>query len=232
MNKKVEKYIEEFINKVFEKFVKKQMDKFIHEDFNLNKYKYFEDLNEIETWGSEYSLYYQNLIALSNKLQASKEQLDELNDIDYYCGFYSERINNHLREITQDESLNGIIQRIDSYLNKFILRENIIVVRRVPNRFIDKKYKKNNCFIEKGFLSTSLNLFFRLDNNSDFNPLKNETLLIIKIPKSVRGAYIEKALPENKQRKEYEFLISRNQLIKVQYNKKILSNRLIKLQII
>ncbi|MFV8351727.1 hypothetical protein [Flavobacterium sp. XS2P14] len=97
IKKRIEKYISEFKNKLFEKFVKNEIDKFIENDFNLNGYKCFLEINDIENWGEEYSLYYQNLIKLSRTLQASKEQLEELNDLDYYCGYYSEKINDYLR---------------------------------------------------------------------------------------------------------------------------------------
>jgi hypothetical protein len=56
--------------------------------------------------------------------------------------------------------------------------------------------------------------------------------MIIKIPKGIKGIYLEKSLPEQKQRKEYEFVISRNNTISIEYNKKMFSNRLIKLKII
>ena len=152
MKLKIKKFILNYKNKIFENFVSRQINKFNTEDFKINGYKYFKNINEIENWGSEYSLYYQNLIELSRKLQASKEQIEELSDIEYYCGYYSIRINNYLRGFSFDDSLSEDIQRIDFHLNKFILKENIIVVRRMSNKFIDKNYKTNNYFLEKGFL--------------------------------------------------------------------------------
>ena len=40
-----------------------------------------------------------------------------------------------------------------------------------------------------------------------------------------------KDIYEQKQRKEYEFLIARNQKMIVEYNKRVLSNRLMKIRI-
>lgn len=223
--------ISDLSNRVFEKIVKKEVDKFIFDDFKVNNYKYFENIIDIKSWGQEYSQYYQKLINLSRRMQATNAQLDELNDLEFYSGYGSIRINDYLRGKTNDHSLNETIKIIDNHLSKFILKDNIVVTRRVKKNFMNKKYRINDIFIESGFLSTSLNLFHRLDDNSDLKPLKNEILLIIKIPKGIIGSYIEEAVPEQKQKREYEFLIARNQKIIVEYNKRILSNRLMKIRI-
>lgn len=232
LKNKVKKYMSKFENRLFEKFAKNEINKFIKNDFNLEGYRFFSDIKDIEDWGSKYSNYYQNLIKLRKSALASKEQLEELNYLDKYCGYNSIYINDHLREKKENEYFNEGILKMDTYINKFILKENIIVVRRMPNKFLDKKYKKNSLFIENGFLSTSLNLLHRLNINCEYRPLQNETLLIIKVPKGIRGIYIGQALPTKKKINECEFLISRNQTLKVEYNRRVFSNRLIKLQII
>lgn len=220
-------------NIFFELFFNFKLKKFIKDDFLVNKYKYFIDIQEINEWGKNYNEYYQSILNFSNhSLNLIKEQQEEINVLEYYSGYYSIRVNDHLRKVKEDSSLDIFINKLDNHLNKFILKENIVVIRKISNKFIDNKYQTNFSFIDSAFLSTSLNLMYRLDENSTKKLLKNESLIILKIPKGTKGSYIEKAVPYQKQRKEYEFLISRNQKIFIEYNSRILSNRLIKAKLI
>jgi hypothetical protein len=220
-------------NIFFELFFNFKLKKFIKDDFLVNKYKYFIDIHEINEWGKNYNEYYQSILNFSNhNLNLIKEQQEEINVLEYYSGYYSIRVNDHLRKVKEDSSLDIFIHKLDNHLNKFILKENIVVIRKISNKFIDNKYKKKFSFIDSAFISTSLNLMHRLDENSTKKLLKNESLIILKIPKGTKGSYIEKALPNQKQKKEYEFLISRNQKIFIEYNSRILSNRLIKAKLV
>ena len=231
--KKISVFLLKIENIFFELFFNYKLRKFIHNDFLINKYKYFMDVHEINEWGKSYNEYYQSILnCIHQNSNLFKEQQEEIDALEYYSGYYSIRVNNHLRKLKEDSFLDNFINKLDNHLNKFILKENIVVIRKISNEFIDNKYQTNFSFIDSAFLSTSLNLMYRLDENSTKKLLKNESLIILKIPKGAKGSYIEKAVPYQKQRKEYEFLISRNQKIIIEYNSRILSNRLIKAKLI
>ncbi|MFK7100960.1 ADP-ribosyltransferase [Flavobacterium oreochromis] len=219
-------------NYIFEFKVDKEINKLINFDFKPNNYKYFECIEKIEKWENNHSSYFQNLQKLIRNCTATKKQIFEIETFELYCGYYSKNINNHLRGITINEYYNSIILQLDDYISKFSSNENLIAVRRVPNKYIGKNFSKNKIFKENGFLSTSLNLNFRLDYDSIYKPLVNESLLIIKIPKGTKGVYLENIVPPKKQKKEYEFLIARNQTFKVIFNRRILNNRLLYLTIV
>ncbi len=218
-------------NYFFELYFKKIIQKIIEED----NFLVLKDENEINEWGKYHSDYFKNAIALRNKLQLDENTKKELELIDWYCGHHSENINNYLRGKPirygiSDKVINDI-ELLDNLINKFTIKENIIVVRRMPNCFLADNYKINNEFIEKGFLSTSLNINYRLNKESDSEQLNNETILILKIPKLLNAVYVENAIPGKTERDEFELILQRGCLMKVKYRKKIFNNNIILIEV-
>jgi len=212
-------------NKYFENAYSKLLNKLIKKEFN--NYKYFIDTSKIDGWGAEYNSYFNNNKKIINSITATNESdRYEIETYEYYAGYVGEKMNRILRQeqfILFPEVFEPRIKVLTNSLNKFKLSDNVIVIRRIPNIKFYQKVKKGEIIQEKGFLSTSLNLFSRLDYQSEYSPIENEVLMILKIPKGTNACYIEQI----SKRKEYELLIQRNQKIKIIMNRKILNNRIV-----
>jgi len=225
------KILNEYKNKVFELFFKLKINSLIKKDFDPNEYKYFKNSKEIKKWGGKFNLYFEDKRKLKNSVLASEDDLQELELLDYYAGYGSEIINKYLRGIQQylidEKDIENKSTNLEKIIGKFNLTENLISIRLMPSKFINKDYKKGKIFIEKGFLSTSLNLTYRMDYQGSKIILKNQALLIIKIPKGTNAIYTEEVQPKSRQREEYELIIQKNQKIRIESNQKIFSNRII-----
>jgi len=195
-----------------------------------DQYRYFLNEDKISSWAINDNEYFQKKILSLFEFRDSDEESSELKTFDLYCGTIGQDINNLLRGEAynlKNEYLREFICELENSLNKFKVCENVISIRRMPSKFIDSRYRKGNTFIERGFLSTSMNLSYREDINAGRTLLKNEALLLIKIPKGTCAAYIEEAIPEYRQRKEYELLLQKYLAFYIEKNIKILSNRVI-----
>jgi hypothetical protein len=221
-------------NRIFEFVFAKLLARLIKKDFDPNRYRYFKNELGIKDWGITDSKYFQKKIHAKNNLMASESDLFELKAFDFYSGNVARQINNVLRRkisISGLEYLNEHIYQLENTLYKFKVRENIVTIRRMSCLFIDNRFDKGKKIVEKCFLSTSLNLSSRVDIDGDKTLLNNEALLIIKIPEGVHAAYIEEAIDENRQRKEYELLLQKDLTLHVELNLKIFSNRIILLHV-
>jgi len=199
-----------------------------------DQYRYFLNENEINSWAIDDNKYFQEKLSSLFEYGNSDEEFSELRTFDLYCGTIGQDINNLLRGEVYNlkiEYLREFICELESSLNKFKVSENVISIRRMPSKFIDSRYRKGNTFIERGFLSTSMNLSYREDINAGSTLLENEALLLIKISKGTCAAYIEEAIPEHRQRKEYELLLQKDLAFYIEKNIKILSNRVIILRV-
>lgn len=227
-------FCKRFENRVFEFIFQKTLFTQINRSSGQNQYKFFRTENGIQEWGLEYSRYFQSLSPVPSTLISDSFSF-ELEAIHQYSGFTGLQINDLLRGKSfthKREYLEKFIYQIDDILNNFRLRDNLIAIRKMSSKYIDDKYKRGNIFIEKGFLSTSLNLSYRKNINGESAHLHKDAILLIKIPKGTKAAYIEEAISVSNQRKEYELLLQRNLSFFVERNIKILSNRIIVLRLI
>jgi hypothetical protein len=218
-----------FQNIIYEYIFSKLLKKWIRKDFIPNNYKYFVNSSEIGDWGNFGNLYFKKLNNLKNNVIATKEELFELKSFDFYQGYVGERMNNLLRgtnSYLDNDSLFEYITSIENTLNKFELKENIVVLRRTDAKLFNN-YKTNSNFNEFGFLSTSINLSHREDSEGNNRQLRNEALLILKIPSKSNALYVEEVQNECRRRNEYELLIQKGSRIKIENNFKIFSNRII-----
>jgi hypothetical protein len=222
-------------NKILELFFSNLVLRQIKTDYKLFGYRYFINSFEIKEWGSNHSKYFQKMICNRNNLLLSSDESFELDAINFYCGYTGRQINDVLRGMASfsgKEDLNDFIGQLDKTLNNFKTHENVIAIRRMPCEFLPNGLRKGGRIIEKGFLSTSLNLFYRADYDGDNSLLHNEALVLIEIPKGTNAAYIEEAIHIERQREEFELLLQRNLTFIVKKNIKIFSNRIVILKVI
>ena len=231
---KLPSVIKNLENYIFEKLLHKKFQK-LKLDLK-GEYLIFKDLDTIKKWGNSDSQYFQKMHKLASIRSANEQQTKELSSFDSYLGYESKHINNFLRTEKYDsfyseETLIKNALELKTYISKFQLKDNIIAIRRVPIEYIDERYSIGNRFIEKGFLSTSLNTAYRLDYDGVNKQLKKEALIIYMIPKETPAVYVEESLPKERQRKEYELLVQCGSHILVEEKFKILSNMIILLKI-
>jgi hypothetical protein len=216
-------------NIIYELLFKIVIKKWIKRQFIPHGYKFSIDCKEIKAWCHNDNMYFKNLNDLKNNSRATKEELFELDSFDYYQGNVGVRMNNVLRGVNPylDEiHLHEYIKIIENTINRFKVKDNIVTLRRTSANLFNKK-NKGSTFKEFGFLSTSINLFHRVDSEGNHRHLKNEALLILKIPKNTNALYIEEVQPESRRRKEHELLIQKESILIIEENYKIFSNRII-----
>ncbi|MGE8526081.1 ADP-ribosyltransferase [Chryseobacterium rhizosphaerae] len=222
------KYINYRFPQIFEKFINFSLQKQISKDFIPNNYNYFLSPNSINNWGKAHSDYLE-----FNQKEYNNAGIEHLQ---YYAGWVYYNINLFLRsgkdKLDQTDDVGYITKRISGIYNemqKFSLDENIVVVRRVSNAFLrnyllrGKRLKKGITICDGAFLSTSIDLSYRKNLNSKYEPLNNETLIFIKIPKGCNGIYIESI----SKREEYELLLPTNLNLVVEKQYKFFNNHLI-----
>ncbi|WP_146193365.1 ADP-ribosyltransferase [Flavobacterium sediminis] len=227
---------------LFEILYKKYITQLINNDFKPNGYSFFINTTEIDNAMGMYQNY---------SLQIEKEynnshffdgtELLPYTIIKYYTGYFHEKINNNLRGILPNNQKSLIINKILKHteilkkeIEKFPLKSNFVVTRRISNTFLKEVYlerkqlKKNGVIQELAFLSTSLDLFYRKDYESNYSPLKNETIIIIKVPKGINALYLEPI----SNREEFELLLDSGLKMKIEDKKTIFGNNIILTQII
>lgn len=191
-------------------------------------YKYFSNSSEILKWGEIYLNYFSTLLMKKNNLLATEIEYHTISSYEYYVGWGSVHINNYLRGLPtapKTEYLDKHIANLDSEFRKFEIEENILAIRRIANWHIKKQIKPRKIYKDKGYLSTSLNINYRLDENGDPQLLKNEAILIIKVPKGTNGIYIEsKNISESD---EFELLLPRDSELFIERIIRIGSNKII-----
>ncbi len=204
-----------FQNFVFEHVFKILLKKWIKKDFTPNNYRYFlniDSIKDLDNFGYQYV----------KSLNKSKLEI-----LKHYQGNVYYNINRCLRGyLEKNKVLNKYIEKIEQILGEVTLKENIVVIRRVE-AWIIKGYKKQSYFVEKGFLSTSINLSYRLDSESTYKLLDNEALLMLKIPARTNALYVEEVPEKEKRRGEYELLVQKGSVIKFEKIYRIFSNKIV-----
>ena len=202
------------------------------------KFKIFNNPTLMDKWGEADSNYFKKsrVIAskgyIPNETQEEKRRKKELRDIGLYCGYSDNNINNWLRDNSAFCFDKSIKDSLDNIINGFIIKDDIIVVRRIYQALKVKDKKVGDVLVDKAFLSTSLNINYRLNYQSKEEKLNNEALCIIKVPKCANGVYIQNALEEGKRRDEYEILFNRETQLEIEYKKRIFNNYLLVLKMI
>ena len=202
------------------------------------KYKIFNNPIIMNKWGQEASLYFEesreicSMGYIHNESIEAKNRKEELEHIKLYCGFSDKNINNWLRNNSDTCYNKSIKNSLDRLINRFEIKDNIIVVRRIYDKNKIKQLKVKDIFSDNAFLSTSLDINYRLNYNCEKRKLYKEAICIIKVPKGTNGVYIQNALEEDKRKNEYEVLFNRETLLKVEYKIKIFSNYLFVLKMI
>ncbi|GIZ15805.1 ADP-ribosyltransferase [Capnocytophaga catalasegens] len=191
----------------------------------------------MDEWGKSHSDYFKESREIKSRGwttdENDKNRINELESIEIYCGYGSEYVNDCLRK---NKSIDiSIYKNIPFYLknliNKFEIEDDIIVVKRIPSLVLKKEnYREGNLYKDKAFLSTSLNINYRLNYQSEEKKLNNNALCIIKVPKGTNGVYIHKALGGGG-RDEYEVLFNTETSFIVEKRRKIFNNYILNLKI-
>ncbi len=217
-------------NWIFEFVFKIAIFILIKKDLVPNNYKYFCNKKEIDDWGITFNNYFLKKEAKLKTPDATEEDKKEMKTLSYYTGYIGEQMNGLLRG-DKEYIFPDLIEHIEilsKLINKFKLSNNVIVVRRVPCKYIDNNVKKGYIYTDNGFVSTSLNLSYRLNHESIFCPLKNEALIILKIPNGTNACYIEQV----SNRGEYELILQKKTKMIIEKNIIILGNRIILAKVI
>lgn len=202
------------------------------------KFKIFNNPTLMDKWGEADSNYFEKsrVIAskgyIPNETQEEKRRKKELRDIGLYCGYSDNNINNWLRDNSAFCFDKSIKDSLDNIINSSIIKDDIIVVRRIYQPLKVKNKKVGDLLVDKAFLSTSLNINYRLNYQSEEEKFNNEALCIIKVSKGTKGVYIQNALEEGKRRDEYEILFNRETQLEIEYKKRIFNNYLLVLKMI
>lgn len=157
--------------------------------------------------------------AFGNKLYADwKENLsaDSFEAIKAYSEDQYQAINDHLREVFNDDEQQPKIDAIDAALNAApALTEDIVIYRGV-NADAGLKFKVGGTITDKAYMSTSLNEHVA----KDLVEKEKGTLLSIKAPAGTKGAYIDSISSHDT---EQEFLLPRGTRLRITGVKKLTS---------
>ena len=202
------------------------------------RFKMFNNPTLMNKWGEADSKYFEksrNIASMGyiyNESEEEKRRKKEIKHINLYCGYSDEVINNWLRNNNEFSYDRTIKDSLDYLINSFIIKDDTIVVRRIYQALKVKDKKVGDVLVDKAFLSTSLNINYRLNYQSEEEKLNNEALCIIKVPKGTNGVYIQNALEEGKRKDEYEILFNRETQLEIEYKKRIFNNYLLVLKMI
>lgn len=218
---------------VFSKFLNNQ----IKNDFIPNKYRFFEDVEAIKNWGGTYADYFDLKKEESYKYHPNRHDLLPYAVFAGYSGFTFDKVNPYLRGFyakCDDSYATDRIKVMEEEINQFKLEENVIAIRRVSNDFLDnyllknKKLKKGTILNDKAFLSTSLDLSYRKNQDGKYTPLNNDTLIILKVAKNTNAIYLEYV----SKKREYELLLPNNLDIMIEKKVRIFNNRILLAKVI
>jgi len=214
-------------NLLFEIYFLILIDNLIVNDFLPNNYRYFKGAKHINSWAVSFNKYFIDIKKRIKTQKGSDEDKAEIETYSFYAGYVARKMNDILRTGENNNYLPEYFQqhidRLANSLNKFHLPENVVAIRRIKCKYFNENIKKGDNYKEKGFLSTSLNLFYRLDSESIFRLLDKEAIIILKIPKGTNACYIE----EISKRREYELVLQKNTSMAIEKNIHIFGNRII-----
>jgi hypothetical protein len=200
----------------------------IKNDYLPNNFIFFKTSEDILDWGVEYKKYFEFLKKKYDSASFfNNRELLPYGVFNWYAGNFSKNINDYLRsDINETEHF--IMKRIDVLNEEFNknetkIKENIIVVRRISNKHLNKKLKIGTIIKDKGFLSTSIDLSFRKNNDSNYSPLNNETLIFIKVFKQTNAIYLESI----SKREEFELLLQNGIELQIEEKFKFLNNQIL-----
>jgi hypothetical protein len=184
---------------------------------------YFENAEDAMKWGNNAFrlwLYQMNEYRGHEFLIKSEKHLKTpYQAIKWYCGRAYERVNEYLR-FGKIDGLENISLEIISYLDEqfklFPIPNGIIVVRWIRRRLFTNVYaevKKGSEIIDKGYMSTSLHLFYDSGLEHGSLDVENYVLLVIKVPPYNQALFV---CPISETYKEQEILLPRNTRLKVE----------------
>lgn len=211
---------------LFESIKKWLIRKYVNKKKHREYKSFFNEPSTIDGFGQPYnfthiySYYFQH--PYDDKLKAIHEALD------LYTGSPTAKINNYLRIGNPEyeferSSLEAHVKYLDLFLSQIQLKDPVFVIRKVKSCHLDID-NNTKTISDKAFLSTSLNLDYNLDFDSDKEKSNHHTFIIIKVPKGAHVSFLES---KKNNREEYELLLPRNSTIKIDKQYRFLNNKLI-----
>lgn len=242
LKKRILRVIEDCKIKIFKRTYSWFLGRLINEDFNKNNYIQIENENQALNHFKKHIDYFIKIKDEYNyKTEQNLKNIHRYNIIKYYKGFKYIDINRFLRgeqlENNSEYNLNKIkisIDVITKELKNFRLPFNVIVLRRVSNRFFNKtllkgcKYKDGIEFTDKGFLSTSLNTNINYLDTERHDYNSGKSLMILKVPKGISALYIEPVDDKG----ELELLLERGLKMKIVKRIIVFSRRIYLIEIL
>lgn len=138
--------------------------------------------------------------------------------IENYCGFVHEKINGYMRGLAKLGPFSDYLDTIQTLFSSSpLLPNNTILYRALPLCVIEKmqsEIKTNGFYVDRGYLSTSLNLN-GISNIKDYPHGKIECVLRLYVSKGVPALYIEDIKGSGMGRGELEVILPRNLKIKM-----------------
>ncbi|WP_159732054.1 ADP-ribosyltransferase [Sphingobacterium sp. 18053] len=224
---KLKAYFAKYIHELTEKRISYLLEKKIKADYHPNKYKHFNNFSDIKSWSRAFDTYFEEISKEHYNNLISAEKIDTSQDaLQFYTGYVAESINNHLRrcEIVDPEFVfNKEIEILSREINKNSIEENIVVLRFIRSRFLNKNLKKGMVLKDKAFLSTTLNLNHRKNTEGNDLDLTKIGLIFIKIPKGTKALYLETV----SKKEEFELLLPQNTELLIESIYKISSNQVL-----
>ncbi|MDF2517456.1 MAG: hypothetical protein K0R59_2752 [Sphingobacterium sp.] len=224
---KLKAYFAKYIHELTEKRVSYLLGKKIKEDYQPNKYKYFNNFSEIISWGKAFNTYYDEVSReYYNNLISAKKINTSQDALGFYAGYVARIINNHLRyheTFDPEFPFNKEIDIISREINKNAIEDNVVVLRLIYSGFLSKNLKKGMILKDKAFLSTTLNLNHRKNMQGNDLRLSNIGLIFIKVPKGTKALYLE---PTSK-KDEFEILLPQKTELLIEAIHKIFNNRVL-----
>lgn len=170
------------------------------------EYKEYDNPKEMSDYYSEWS----------EDINNSKDH--RILAIENYCGFIHEKINGYLRGYAKIGPFSDYLDTIQKLFTLSpVLPNNTILYRALPLCVIEKmqsEIKTNGFYIDRGFLSASLNLN-GISNVKDYPHGEIESVLRLYVPKGVPALYIEDIKGRGMGRGELEVILPRNLKIKM-----------------
>lgn len=224
---KLKAYFAKYIHELTEKRISYLLEKKIRTDYQPNKYKHFNNFSDIKSWSRVFDAYFEEISKEHyNNLISAKKIGTSQDALQFYAGYVAESINNHLRrcEIVDPEFVfNKEIEILSREINKNSIEENIVVLRFIRIRFLNKSLKKGMILKDKAFLSTTLNLNHRKNTEGNDLDLTKIGLIFIKVPKGTKALYLETV----SKKEEFELLLPQNTELLIESIYKISSNQVL-----
>ena len=148
----------------------------------------------------------------ANSYRTNESWNDSLTPLECYCAGFMTRVNELLRTGSSSvniEKLHNLKRFLDDDFNSApFIQDNIVVYRYVDVDEFNQILNSDTGFIDKGFLSTTLNKRLYLEQDNRLNYLDTDYVLKIYVKKGTKALFVSGF--EYSIKNEFELLFKRN----------------------